>query len=188
MPAIWLTSLSQLLATILGGALVMTANYLAHRRERRVEEERQQERNSALFTAVFAVRNSVAEAMEELSDSASLKVAVTSFKTALFNIHTIIQKSPPDTQYVMSAVYGLSLSLGEVVALTELDEFSPDQLERRLGRLDDSIEFFDLVAAQDLTILTEEEVQEFAGDGYVAESFGEQDDSEPAHEAGQAGT
>lgn len=158
----WFAFISQLAATVLGGALVIVANHLTHRRERRLDEERQGERNAALFTAVFSVRNLIVEAMNELAESNDLRLAAGSFKTGLSNINSIIEKSPPDTQYVMSAVYGISLALGELVALTDTPGFNAEQLGRRLARLEEAVEFFDLVAHEDLTIMSDEEVARFA--------------------------
>jgi hypothetical protein len=157
----WIGFLTQMFATVIGGALVIAANYLTHRRERRLEEERQQDRNSALFTAVFAVRNMVVATMNELAETNDMRLAKGSLKTALRNIESIIEKSPPETQHVMSAVYGISLALGELDALTDMISLEPKHLERRLEGLETAIEFFDLVASQDLTIMGDEELAKY---------------------------
>lgn len=157
----WIGFLTQMIATVVGGALVIAANYLTHRHQRRLEEEKQQDRNSALFTAVFSVRNLIVETLDELTETSDLRLAKGSLKTALRNIESIIEKSPPDTQYVMSAVYSISLALGELDALTDMASIEPKHLERRLQGLEAAIEFFDLIATRDLTILGAEEVAKY---------------------------
>lgn len=157
----WVAFLSQMVATIIGGALVIVANYLTHRRERRFENEKQQDRNSALLTAVFSVRNMIVATLNELAETNDMRLAKGSFKTALRNIESIIEKSPPDTQYVMSAVYGISLALGELDALTDMGPLDAGQLERRLRNLEEAIEFFDIVAPQALAIIGDEELAKY---------------------------
>lgn len=176
----WIAFLTQMVATIVGGALVIAANYLTHRHTRRLEEEKQQDRNSALFTAVFAVRNVIVATLNELSETNDLCLAKGSFRAALRNLESIIEKSPPDTQYVMSAVYGISLALGELDALTDMAPLEPPHLVRRLQALEIAIEFFDLVATRDLTFMGDEELAKYVSNP-ASLSESESDGTNPIH-------
>ena len=99
--------------------------------------------------------------MNELDETNDIVLTKRRMRTALRNIESIIEKIPPETPYVMSAVYGISLALGELDALADMDVLDQNHFERRLMDLEDAIEFFDLVAPQDLAIMSDDELAKY---------------------------
>lgn len=158
MQAEWFNFLSQILATVLGGGLVILANHLTHRNELRVEDQRQSDRNAALMTGLFIIKNFVVDELNRFEGSQSAGTDTAAFKTALTNLERIIEKSPPETQYVMATVFELSLRLGDFISGLESPFVGQVEVRRRLELLYQALEAFDIFSGKDLTIMSEDEM------------------------------
>ena len=159
----WFGFVSQVVATMLGGTLVIVANQLNHRRQVRLEAVRQKERNGAIFTAIFTIRNFLLRSMTELEESDDRNCARVSFGTALANLNSVVEKSPPDTEFVMIANYEISLALGDLVMLLQSKSYPAARLEERTERLRMALENLAVMAGPSLSFTDLSEA-----DGYVA--------------------
>lgn len=146
-----------LVATLIGGLLVILANWITERWKARADNERQMARNAALMTAVFVIRNFVAEALFDAS-AANIHSRLGGLKAAQGNLNSVIEKSPPEVQYIMAAIFGISLRLGDLVAAIET-HLDPLELTHRHDLLCEALEEFDVYAQQDLELLSADEIK-----------------------------
>lgn len=110
------------------------------------------------MTGVFVIRNFVMDELGRFEEAIHTRRDIAGFRTALVNLQSIIEKSPPDTQYVMATIFELSLRLGDLVSGLENISVYQEELDRRIQLVYDALESFDLFAHQDLTLMTNEEV------------------------------
>ena len=171
----WFDFVSQMIATIFGGAIVLLTTMLGRRHQDRleaerrrheaeIEAERQKERNTALFAAIFTIRKFLMRTLNELEATKSLSRARASFQTALVNFATIIEKSPPDTEFVMNANYEISLALGDLVSVLE-GACPPEELSDRAERLRQALEHLAMESGPELSFTDHEEIAGFAAAG-----------------------
>ncbi|HMJ92762.1 MAG TPA: hypothetical protein VK472_01550 [Allosphingosinicella sp.] len=173
MPDAWFDFASQMVATIFGGAIVIVTTLLGRRHQDRLEAERrrheaaleaekQRERNAALFAAIFTIRKFLMRTLNELEATSSVSRARASFQTALTNFSTIIEKSPPDTEFVMNANYEISLALGELVAVLQ-GSCAAEELNDRTERLRMALEHLAMESGPSLSFTSQEDIV-----GYIA--------------------
>lgn len=163
----WLDLLSQAALVIIGGLLVLVTNAIAERRRRIAETEaaaeklRQHER--AIFTAIFSIRNFLAEHLGSEGDEGLSQPDFRALASAQQHLHRLIEKSQPDSQILLMIVFEISLRLDDllnVAARTFADEATPtERLLKKQDALVEAIGQFDLVASSSLEFLTDEDVE-----------------------------
>lgn len=159
MPEAVVGLLSTLFATVVGGVLVILTNYISERRIQRREEQALSDRNAALMTALFVIRNFILEALNNSDEDMSLSQSVSGLKAAQINLNSVIEKSPPEVQYVMATCFGISLRLADLITAVE-HELGDIETARRHDLLLDALAEFDVFASQDLTILSSDEIRD----------------------------
>lgn len=138
---------------------MILANWLTERRKERRGAEEREDRNAALMTAVFVVRNFIVEALNQESNPAIPSGRrLGGLKSAQRNLDAIIEKSPPEVQYIMSTIFGMSLRLGDLITAMErsVDHL---EIELRIELLYRALEDFDIVSGQDLEILSADDLR-----------------------------
>jgi hypothetical protein len=112
------------------------------------------------MTAVFVIRNFVTDELGRFEATRNSRHDVTGFRTALTNLQSLIEKSPPETQYVMATVYEISLRLGDLVSALENARIGRAEVARRVELVYQALETFDLFSGRDLAIMTPDEIRD----------------------------
>jgi hypothetical protein len=150
---------STLVATVIGGFLVIFANWLTERQRARNEAALQEDRNAALMTAMFVIKNFIAESLNEAGENGNnFRSHLGGLRAAQKNLDVVISKSPPEVQYIMATTFGMSLRLSDFVAAVESDS-SFLEIGRRHDLLCAALEEFEIYAGNDLSILSEDELR-----------------------------
>jgi len=159
------------LGTLVGGGLVLFGGWLADRRKNSQENDLRERREKALLTGMFAVRNYVAERINEWSDSALLS-HLEPLRTAQAYVHRLIDKAPGESESLMIVIIQIGLHVDALLATIDCRLSDPSlrdaaQLANVVGRqvadISASLEQFDMLCTSELTILNEEDLAEFSG-------------------------
>ncbi|MEQ8694492.1 MAG: hypothetical protein RIC85_04090 [Gammaproteobacteria bacterium] len=167
----WSTFITQVVAVIIGGVLVIVSNEFAERRRRISRREELAEHEQAIYTAIHAVRNFIAEAFDDGEDSDVIEnpssVDWNALKSAQAHLHRLIDKSQPVSQSLLHIVFDLSLRLDDLVSHLESDYDEEEDsiflqgLAKKANAVLSTLETFELISAHSLTFLTEDDLQAF---------------------------
>ncbi|MEO5494740.1 MAG: hypothetical protein ABIR08_12045 [Sphingomonas sp.] len=146
-------------ATLVGGALVIFANSLTERRKDQREQFEREARNAALMTALFFIRNFLAEVTNAVEPTRrGFRQALPHLKAAQKNLDAIVTKSPPEVQYIMATVFEVSLRLDDYVAAVESRAALSDIVPRH-DALQDALDSYDLYTGNDLAMMSPDEIR-----------------------------
>ncbi len=165
----WVKIAQGLLGTLLGGLLVLLAGWLADRRKQVAEKSVQDQREKALLTAMFAVRNHIAERLNEWAED-GLTSRLEPLRTAQAYVHRLIDKAPGESESLMIAIVEIGLKLDTLIGSLDrsLDKKSSADLvsyarmmTKQVEELEASLEQFDIISGRTLSLITEEELTGF---------------------------
>ncbi len=160
-----------LFGTLVGGGLVLFGGWLADKRRNKTDELLRQRRERALLTGMFAIRNYIAEQLNEW-EADGLLSQLQPLRTAQSYVHRLIEKAPGESESLMIAVVDVGLRLDEVLALLDRRGSDPalsdtiafaKLLSRQVVGLSESLEQLDLITAAELTFLSDSDLAEFDG-------------------------
>lgn len=167
----WLKIAQSLLATLIGGGLVLLANWLSDRRKERAEKIARDQRERALLTGMFGVRNFVVETLNEYeSDTGGVLSQLEPLRTAQAYVHRLMDHAPSESESLMIIVIELGLKLDALISTMDRRVSDPglaDQISfakaisHDIHELFGSLEQFDLVAGSHLQVLTDEDLARF---------------------------
>jgi len=161
--AAWLTFLAQLLATIVGGGLVILANSLTERARRRAEDNLRADHHRVVLTGIFSVRNFVFEHINRL-EAGSNWSELAPLTSALRQVNVIVEKARPEDQALMMTLTDIQLTLDALVATVgSKPRGRPLQhavTRRQIDEVTGAFEMFDIVSGNSLAYISEEEVAE----------------------------
>ena len=167
----WLRIAQGLLGTLVGGGLVLLGGWLADRRKERAEDLTRSRRERALLTGMAGVRNFVMNRLNEWHDDGLLS-HLEPLRTAQVYVHRLIDKAPGESESLMIAVLEIGLTLDALIATMDRRSTDPGLNEltslatvitRQVEDVVASIDQFDIIAGQELTVLTEEDLARFPG-------------------------
>lgn len=167
----WLKIAQGLLGTLVGGALVLLGGWLADRRKEKNEFYQRSRREKALLTGMFAVRNYVLNRINEWAEDQNTS-RLEPLRTAQAYVHRLIDKAPGESESLMIAIIEIGLTLDallETLSRPRNDLNVEDQLQmisvvsRQVHDVVASLEQFDLISSSELTIFSDDDMQEFAG-------------------------
>ncbi len=166
----WIKIAQGLLATLVGGGLVLLGGWLADRRKNAKDDDLREQRETALFTGMFAVRNFIMGRLNEWSDDKDV-ARLEPLRTAQAYVHRLIDRAPGESQSLIIAVIEIGLSIDVLVATLDRKPtvpYVPDvlrnsELDRQVMALIVAIEQFDMMSSSQLTIMSDEEMMQFPG-------------------------
>lgn len=170
-----------LVAAVVGGGLVILANWVTDRRKRRAEEDLRGQRERTLLTGMFAVRNHIAERLNAFGDSGRLS-ELYRLRTAQAYVQRFVEATPDGTEALMIAVLEVGLKLDAL--LSSLDR-APLKLTRtamnailptvvdEANELLAALHQFDIIAQSSLGFVDEEDLRRW---GAPEEVFTASDD------------
>lgn len=167
----WLKIAQGLLGTLVGGGLVLLGGWLADKRRNATEELLRKRREKALLTGMFAVRNYVAERLNEWKAEGLLS-QLEPLRTGQAYVHRLIDKAPSESEGLMISVIEIGLNLDAVIATMDRCTTDPGLkgpealgklITRQVGDLAGSLEQFDIIASAELTFLGEDDLAQFPG-------------------------
>lgn len=167
----WLKIVQGLLGTVVGGGLVLLGGWLADRRKNLTEELLRERREKALLTGMFAVRNFVMERLNEWEESGLLS-RLEPLRTAQAYVHRLIDKAPGESESLMITVIEMGLKLDALIATIDrrfedpslkAPEALASLITRQVNEVASSIEHFDIITNAALTMMTDEDLAQFAG-------------------------
>ncbi|MBV9992666.1 MAG: hypothetical protein JOZ72_15410 [Alphaproteobacteria bacterium] len=151
-----------LLGALLGGTLVIFSNFLSARRTDRRELERKAERNRAVLSGVFAIRNFIVSALD--TDQVDYPYSMQEpIEAALKTLKSLVEKIPPDDQALTIAAYDLVMKLDALSATisNQVRTGSGDRLPLRIDAVLGALEQFDLLFNGQLAMLSDDDLKEF---------------------------
>lgn len=169
----WSGFITQVVAVVIGGALVLVTNEFAERRRRISRHEELAQHERAIYTAIHAVRNFIAEAFggdnDEGGDESKplAEIDWNALKSAQAHLHRLIDKSQPESQSLLHIVFDMSLRLDDLVEFLESagegqdDAAFAQRLTKKVNAVLGALESFDLMSADSLTFLTDEDLKQF---------------------------
>lgn len=159
--AAWLTFLAQLLATLVGGGLVILANNLTDRSRQRAEDNVRDEHHRVVLTGIFSVRNFVFAHINRLEPSSTWS-ALVPLASALRQVNVIVEKARPEDQALMMTLTDIQLALDALVATVgSKPRGRPLQhaaARRQINEVLEAFETFDVVSSGSLAFLSDEEI------------------------------
>lgn len=162
--AAWLTFASHLLATLVGGGLVILANALTDRRRRRAEEWDRAEHHRVVLTGIFSVRNFVFEHINRLEPKSGWE-DLHPLQAALRQVNAIAEKARPENESLMMTLTDIQIRLDALVATVATSPRSKPlknaTARRQINDLIDAFEMFDVVSRGALSF-SEEDLSEMA--------------------------
>lgn len=160
----WYGLIPQLAGVVIGGMFVILANELAERRRQRSAEEDLQQHERAVYTAIFGIRNFLAEELERVGEGDGHVLDLGALAAAQQHLHRLIEKSQPDSQTLLITIFEVSLRLDDLLSEFEIigedDRMDPKHAQRKLAALMAAIDHFDIVSESALDFLDDEDVQE----------------------------
>ena len=166
----WLKIAQGLFGTLIGGALVLLGSWLSDRRKERTEKIAQEQRERALLTGMFAVRNHVMARLNEYEEDGGLLSQLQPLRTAQSYVHRLIDRAPSESESLMIAVIEMGLKLDALLATIDRKKTEPaladamsfaKVLSVNVEELLQSLEQFDLVTMTQLQFLSEEDLARF---------------------------
>jgi hypothetical protein len=167
----WFRVAQGFLGTLTGGGLVLLGGWLADSRKNSAENLTRNLREKALLTGMFAVRNYVAERLNEWGEDGILS-KLEPLRTAQVYVHRLIDKAPGESESLMITVIEIGLNLDALIATIDRRGTDPGlntslalakMLTRQAAGLEASLNQFDIVAGRELFVLSEEEMMQFPG-------------------------
>ncbi|MDY6922850.1 MAG: hypothetical protein SWI22_02675 [Pseudomonadota bacterium] len=162
----WLPLAGQVLATFLGGGLVILANELAERRRQENARQDEREHERALYAGVFAIRNFVIERLNHTDDIELALTNIGALESALRAFNRLIEKTKPQSQSLMIVIFEIGLQLDAVVSEVARMRASPKRPARHFDRAVDDLvaafEQFELISADELIYITDDELDGLA--------------------------
>lgn len=159
--AAWLTFLAQLLATLVGGGLVILANALAERTRRHTEEHMRADHHRVVLTGIFSVRNFVFDHINRLEER-STWAELAPLASALRQVDVIVEKARPEDQALMMTLTDIQLALDALVATVgSRPRGRPLQhalARRQIDEVTAAFETFDIVSGNSLAFISGEEI------------------------------
>lgn len=162
----WLPLAGQVFATLLGGGLVILANELVERRKQGIARQHESEHERALYAGVFAIRNFVIERLNHTDD---LELGITNIRaleSALRAFNRLIEKTRPQSQSLMIVIFEIGLNLDAVVSEVARIRENPKRPARHFNRAVDDLlaafEQFELISADELIYITDDELDSLA--------------------------
>jgi len=158
-----------LLGALVGGGLVILGGWLADRRKLRTEQLVRQQREKALLTGMFAVRNHIAQRLIEYGPEGRLS-QLEGLRTAQSYVHRLIDKAPSESESLMIVVIEIGLTIDALIATMDRSHTDPglkdtttlaEVITREVKELAASLEQFDIVTGSQLTFLSEEDLAAF---------------------------
>jgi len=156
-----------LAAAVVGGGLVILANWVADRRRRRAEEDLRAQRERTLLTGMFAVRNHIAERLNAFDGTGRLS-ELHRLRTAQAYVQRFVEATPDGTEGLMIAVLEVGLKLDSLLGTldrvplkltrTAMKAILPtivDEANELLGALHQ----FDIIAHSSLGFVDEEDLR-----------------------------
>jgi hypothetical protein len=175
-----LAVIGPLLGALIGGGFALLGAWLADRRKSRADESAMRRRERALLTGMFAVRNHIAMRLHAFEAGGQLS-ALSSLRTAQSYVHRLIDKAPGESEGLMIGVIDIGLKLDAALATLSAPPLAPlakpdsdwwRRLETELDELVGSLEQFDAMAGESLTLLDEAELARFSGGEALASAQG----------------
>jgi hypothetical protein len=167
----WLKIAQGLFGTLLGGALVLLGSWLSDRRKERTELIASDQRETALLTGLFAIRNFVIERLNEYeAEGGGLLSQLQPLRTAQVYLHRLIDRAPSESESLMIVVIELGLKLDSLIATMDRRDSDPGLRSPRsfakaishdVEELLQSWEQFDLVSMSHLSFLSDEDLAKF---------------------------
>jgi hypothetical protein len=158
----WWQLLGQFVATVVGGLLVMAANHLSNRERRSHERFEALQRERALYTGMFAIRNFISERLNEYNEGQDIE-ALMPLESALSYINKLVDKTPIDGEALMITVIDVALKLDVVVTGVRRARdllIDRSQLHRGINDLIGALDHYDTVAGASLAYVSEEELEQ----------------------------
>ena len=151
---------------VLSVVTTLVATKYANKKSRDAEFEKQSRQHTAIYTALFAIRNFIVESLNRISEEPDLTTdEVPVLRIALDRLDDLIAKAPVERDDMAMALYDLPLRLKSVIVLIEerVDNTRKKQrLVTAINELIASLEQLDLFFGADLQIISEEDLQKFA--------------------------
>jgi hypothetical protein len=160
------SAVASLLATIAGGFLVILSNWIAERRKVRNEQEIVGQRERALLTAMFVVRNHIVERLNEWDEDGRLS-RLMPLRTAQAYVQRLIDNTPGESEALMIGVLEFCLKLDAVLAVVDRRSEAPDVhtaaewaalLTTAVDELKRRLDQFDAIAMGHLSFVSDEDL------------------------------
>jgi hypothetical protein len=165
----WVKIALSLIGTLIGGGLVMLAGWVADRRKTAAETAARQRREKALLTGMFAVRNYIAERLNEWEEKGNLSL-LEPLRTGQAYVHRLIDKAPGESESLMITVIEIGLKLDALIATLDRRFDDPglkdpvalaSVITGQVSEIAASIEQLDIVSGRGLTFLSDEDLAKF---------------------------
>lgn len=165
-----------LVAALLGGVL---GGWLSDRRKSGAEKRARKERERALLTGMYAVRNHIGLRLQSFRLMRRTS-ELNGLRSALKYADQIVGRMPTESEGIMMAFVELVLKLDAVVARLEVSVSAPDlsfpahlsHLDAELDELIAGTEQFDIVARSSLSFLSEDDLAKLVSNPEAIEAPG----------------
>jgi hypothetical protein len=160
-----------LVGVLIGGFIVLLGGWLTDRRKLRNEQDSADQRERAMFTGIFAIRNYIMQTLNDY-EKEGLASQLEPLRTAQAYVHRLIDKAPSDSERLMIVVIEIGLNIDTIAATLDRREAGlplsnqqkiAEMLHRDIERLVASLEQFDLIAHGQLSMMDEDELMQFPG-------------------------
>jgi hypothetical protein len=161
-----LKQLGTLAAALVGGGIALIGGWLVDRRKLAMERMAVRQRERALLTGMFAVRNHIALRLNEYA-AEGLESGLQPLRTALTYAERLMEKTPPDGEAPMIAMLEIGLKLDALLSTLDRRKTDPGLqdpvkyarvISRCVDELSSSLEQFDVIVAGDLATLDQSDI------------------------------
>lgn len=170
-----------LVAAVLGGGLVILANWVTDRRKRRAEKDLQAQRERTLLTGMFAVRNHIVQRLNAFDDSGRLS-ELHRLRTAQVYVRRFVEATPDGTEGLMIAVLEVGLKLDALLSTLDRIPLKPTRAAISIilptvvdeaNELLSALHQYDVIAQSSLAFVDHEDLRRW---GATDEAFAHPDD------------
>lgn len=167
----WLKIAQGLFGTLVGGGLVLLGGWLADRRKQQNEYFERDQREKAIMTGMFAVRNHIVLKLNEYEVHGTIS-GLEPLRTAQSYVHRLIEKAPGESESLMITIIEIGLKIDTLIAtmdrrLTDPSLKDPIALAavvtREVDELNAALEQFDIISTGELPFMSEKELSQFSG-------------------------
>jgi hypothetical protein len=156
--------------TIIGGVLSYFATYFQHKREKEDRLLEGQDAERAVFSGAFAVCGYIAEKLNHWDAHKDVD-AFSRLQVVQPYLTTLINRSPPDSERLMVALFDVGIRLEAVLFATGFAlGLKPDPDHRDISEIDDAarelssaVERIEIILGSVLPILDIDEIDEIVG-------------------------
>jgi len=157
-----------MLGALVGGGLALLGGLLADMRKAAAERRAQTQRERALLTGMYAVRNHIAQRLQEW-DTDGLTSNLEHLRSAQRYVEKLIEKTPAEGEALMIAVIEIGLKLDTLLATIDRRAIDPglrapekfaQAITTQVQELSASLEQFDVIAHGSLSFINAEELDE----------------------------